>query len=365
MPSVDSITEKVLGCRRITDEDALFLFGHPDLTVLGVLADFVRRGQHPEGDVTYNIGRNINYTNVCWVGCSFCAFHRPPGSDEGYLLSKEEIFAKIEEAVALGGSEPYATEVLMQGGLDPRLKIDYFEDILGAIKARFPVHIHSLSATEIIGIARASRLTIEEALVRLGRAGLDSLPGAGAEILDDHVRSQVSCRKEKTEEWLGVHRTAHKLGIRSTATMLYGTLETAVHRVNHLRRIRDLQDETGGFTAFIPWNFQSRDTRLGLDDRWLSRRRTSGFDYLRTVAVSRLYLDNIPSIQASWVTQGPKIAQVSLKYGVNDFGSTVMEENVVGAAGTRFVVSVSEIRRLIAEAGYRARRRNTRYELLE
>jgi cyclic dehypoxanthinyl futalosine synthase len=364
MLTIDSIADKVLNGKRLTDDDALFLFHYPNIAELGMLADYVRRKKHPERVVTYNIGRNINYTNVCWVRCSFCAFYRPPGSEEGYLLPKEVIFEKIQELVDVGGAEPYATEILMQGGLNPKLKIDYYEDLLRSIKERFPVHIHSLSATEIIYIAHISRLSIEETLRRLRHAGLDSLPGAGAEILDDDVRLGIAFRKDTTEQWLDVHRTAHRLGMRSTATMMYGSLETIEQRVTHLRRVRELQGETEGFTAFIAWSFQPSETELSTSERWNGRGKATGYDYLRTIAISRLYLDNIENLQASWVTQGPKIAQISLRYGVNDFGSTMMEENVVSAAGTKFVMPIPEIERLIREAGYEPRRRNTRYQLV-
>lgn len=364
MFTIDSVTDKVLRGERLTDNDAIHLFHYPNIAELGILADHVRWKKHAQRIVTYNIGRNVNYTNVCWVRCSFCAFYRPPGSEEGYILPKEVILEKIQELVNVGGTEPYATEILMQGGLNPKLKIDYYEDLLMSIKERFPVHIHSLSAPEIIYIAHISHLSIEETLHRLHQAGLDSLPGAGAEILDDDTRLDIAFRKDTTEQWLDVHRTAHSLGMRSTATMMYGSLETIEQRVNHLRCIRELQDETGGFTAFIAWSFQPNGTGLAASEKWNGRRKATGYDYLRTIAIARLYLDNIKNLQASWVTQGPKIAQISLKYGVNDFGSTMMEENVVSAAGTKFVMPISEIERLIREAGYEPRRRNTRYELM-
>lgn len=362
MSTIDFIADKILNNSRLTDYEAVYLFRYPDITQLGILADYVRWKKHPERVVTYTIGRNINYTNVCWVRCSFCAFYRPPGSEEGYLLPKEKIFEKIQELVDVGGTEPYSTEILMQGGLNPKLTIDYYEDLLRSIHERFPVHIHSLSATEILYIAHISHLSINETLRRLRQAGLDSLPGAGAEILDDDVRLDIAFRKDTTEQWLDVHRTAHRLGMRSTATMMYGSYETVEQRVNHLRQIRELQDETGGFTAFIAWSFQPNGTELAADTRWNDRRKATGYDHLRTVAVARLYLDNVENLQASWVTQGPKIAQISLKYGVNDFGSTMMEENVVSAAGTKFVMPIPEIERLVHEAGYELRRRNTRYE---
>ena len=359
------VAEKVYASERLDREDGLTLFGHPNLTELGLLADYVRRTKHPAPVVTYNVGRNINYTNVCWVRCDFCAFYRSPNGSGGYVLSPDEIFAKIDELVAFGGDEPKSCEILMQGGLNPKLRLDYYEDLLGTIRDRFPmVQLHCLSATEILYIAHLSRLSIEETVARLHAAGLDSIPGAGAEILSDEVRDIIGFRKDRTEEWLEVHRVAHRLGMRTTATMMYGHVETMEQRLEHLNLLRELQDETGGFTAFITWNFQPDETALGGDEsRWQGFKAT-GFDHLRTVAVSRVFLDNIDNLQASWVTQGPKVAQVSLRYGVNDFGSTMMEENVVSAAGTNHTneMNLETMERLIREAGYEPRRRNTRYE---
>ncbi|MCC6442080.1 MAG: dehypoxanthine futalosine cyclase [Armatimonadetes bacterium] len=352
MQGIEDIAEKVLTGERIAYDDGMRLFRHSNLTDLAVLADFVRRRKHPELIVTYVIGRNINYTNICWVRCKFCAFYRIPGHAEGYVLPHEAIFRKIEELVAVGG-----TEVLMQGGVNPRLKIEYFEDLLRQIKARYRVHMHSLSVAEVMHIARLSKLGIEETLRRLHAAGLDSLPGAGGEILDDEVRRQIAPYKDTTEEWLGVMCAAQRIGMPTTATMMYGSVERPDHRMNHLQRVRDLQDETGGFTAFIAWSFQPDDTELGGS-------RASAFDYLRTTAVSRIFLDNIDNMQASWVTQGPKIAQVALGYGLNDYGSTMMEENVVSAAGTQFVMSIEEMERQIRTAGYIPKRRDTYYRLV-
>ena len=365
MSGIADIAGRIFSGERLGSEDALRLFAHPDLAELGILANRVRMEKHPEPVVTYNVGRNINYTNVCWVRCDFCAFYRPPGSDEGYVLPNEQIFAKIDELVAFGGAEPKSCEILMQGGLNPRLKLGYYEELLSEIRDRYPmVQLHCLSATEIIYIAHISRLSLEETIARLRAAGLDSIPGAGAEILDDGVRDVIGFRKDRSDEWLEVHRIAHALGMRTTATMMYGHVETVEHRVEHLEKIRDLQDETGGFTAFIAWSFQPDETALGADPgRWDGVRAT-GFDHLRTVAVARLFLDNVDSLQASWVTQGPKIAQVSLRYGVNDFGSTMLEENVVSAAGTSHTneMDLPAMERLIRDAGYRPQRRNTRYE---
>jgi cyclic dehypoxanthinyl futalosine synthase len=364
---IDDIAEKIYAEQRISFDDASRLFQHPNLTEIGLLADVVRQRKWPKDRVTYNIGRNINYTNVCWVKCDFCAFYRPPGSTEGYVLPREQIFEKIDEMVAVGGDAPKANEILMQGGLNPKLRIEYYEELFSAIRDRYPqVHQHCLSATEIIYIAHISRLSLDACIRRLREAGLDSIPGAGAEILSDEVRDIIGFRKDRVDQWLSVHRIAHGLGMRTSATMMYGHVETVEQRIAHLQYLRDLQDEAGGFTAFIAWNFQPDYTDLGGDaNRWDGRKAT-GYDYLRTIAISRLFLDNIPSFQASWVTQGAKIAQVSLKYGVNDFGSTMMEENVVSAAGTSHTdaMTLPTMKRLIADAGYEAVRRNTRYDLV-
>jgi cyclic dehypoxanthinyl futalosine synthase len=295
----------------------------------------------------------VNYTNVCWVRCKFCAFYRVPGSDGGYVLPLEAILQKIEEMVDVGG-----TEVLLQGGLNPSLKIDWFEELFRAVKRGFAdktVTLHALSPAEAIYIARISRLTLPETLDRLRAAGLDSMPGGGAEILTDRVRREISPHKDTADEWIDCMRVAHGLGIRTTATMMYGSIDTWEDRVEHLMRIRDLQDETSGFTAFIPWSFQPDGTELGGS-------RASAVDYLRTVAVSRLALDNVPHMQASWVTQGPRVAQIALGYGLDDFGSTMMEENVVSAAGCRFTMPIDELERQIRAAGYEPIRRDTQYE---
>jgi len=347
------IETKVLEGERLTEDDGLLLFSCPELPRLGAMAALVRRRIHPEPIVTYVIGRNINYTNVCTIGCRFCAFHRPPGHPDAYVLTRDELFRKLQELVDIGG-----TEVLMQGGCNPDLKVEWFEDLLRSIKQRFPLHLHALSPTEILYIAQVSELCIEETIRRLCAAGLDSIPGGGGEILVDEVREAISPRKDRADQWLEVMRIAHRQGIPTTATMMYGSVETPAQRVVHLLRIRELQDETGGFTAFIPWSYQPYGTRLG-------GRKATGFDYLRTVAVSRLLLDNIPNIQASWVTQGAQVAQISLCFGVNDFGSTMLEENVVRAAGTSFAMAIDEMERQICEAGYQPRRRNTLYQLLE
>lgn len=350
---IADLAEKVLDGERLSLEDGVSLFRSRDLLTLSFLADHVRQRIHPGNVVTYVIGRIVNYTNVCWVRCKFCAFYRPPGSPEGYVLSRDEIFGKIQELVDLGG-----TEVLIQGGLNPALGLGYYEDLFAAIKERFPVHIHGLSPTEILYIAKLARLSVEETLKRLKAAGLGSIPGGGAEILVDEVRKAIAPLKDKADEWLSIMRTAHQLSLPSSVTMMFGSVETVEQRVLHLLRIRALQDETGGFTAFIAWNYQP-------DGAELKAQRTSAFDYLRTVAVARLLLDNVENIQASWLTQGPKIAQIALRYGVNDLGSTILEERVVSAGGSGYYSTKEDMERVIREAGFIPRRRNTRYELLD
>ena len=351
--SLDEVEDKILRGERLSFADGVRLFREATPLQLSAWADLVRRRLHPEERVTYVVGRNINYTNVCWVQCKFCSFFRLPGAEGGYVLSREAIFRKVRELMALGG-----TEILIQGGLNPALRIEYFEETFRDIKANFPVHIHGLSPAEIIYLAKVSGLSERDCLVRLRAAGLDSIPGAGAEMLVDEVREQIAPHKDSAAAWLDLMRTAHQLGIPSTVTMMYGSVETVEQRVEHLVKVRALQDETGGFRAFIPWSFQPAGTHLP------DVKRASGLDYLRTVAVSRLLLDNIPNIQASWLTQGPKIGQLSLQYGVNDMGSTVIEENVVTAEGAIFMVPLAEIERLIKDAGLTPARRNTRYEIL-
>jgi len=324
-----------------------------DVIGLGMEADACRERQHPGNVITYQIDRNINYTNICTEYCSFCAFYRPAGSPEGYLQPIDSICQKIDETLALGG-----TGVLMQGGLHPELKIDYYENLLSTLKARYPrLHLHCLSAPEVLNIADLSGLSLEDTLSRLRDAGLDSIPGAGAEILDDEVRFRIARLKCSTEEWLTVHRLAHKSGLRTTATMMFGCGEELEHRVRHLDRIRKLQEETGGFTSFIPWFFQRENTSLG---RFVQQEATA-LDYLKTLAVSRLYLDNISNVQASWLTPGHKICQIALRFGANDVGSILIEENVVYAAGCRNKASEEALRRLIKDAGFRPIKRDTLY----
>ncbi len=338
---------------RVTPSQALDLFRSDDLIGLGMEADAVRKRLHPGNVVTYQIDRNINYTNICTEYCSFCAFYRPAGSPEGYLQPVESIYQKIDETLALGG-----TGILMQGGLHPELKMDYYEHLLSSIKRQYPqLHLHCFSAPEILNLAEICGLTVHDTIARLRDAGLDSIPGAGAEILDDEVRFRIARLKCRTEEWLDVHRTAHQLGLRTTATMMFGCGETLQHRVNHFERIRRLQEESGGFTAFIPWFFQRENTSLG---RFVKEEATA-VEYLKVLAVSRVYLDNILNVQASWLTPGQKVCQIALRFGGNDVGSILIEENVVSAAGCTNTSTEEELRRLIADAGFRPVKRDTLY----
>jgi len=336
----------------IARQEALELFQSDDLIGLGMEADGIRRKWHPEGIVTYIIDRNINYTNFCTEYCTFCAFYRPMGHAEGYILSEQTIFDKIQETLDLGG-----TGVLMQGGLHPDLKIEWYEDLFRAIKRRFPIHLHCLSAPEVTNIAQISGLSLGDTIARLRDAGLDSIPGGGAEILDDAVRHRISRLKCSVQEWVDVHRTAHQLGMRTTATMMFGCGETFEQRVNHLELVRNLQEETGGFTAFIPWPFQRENTSLG---RFIKEEATA-VEYLQMLAISRIYLDNIEHIQSSWVTPGLKTCQLGLRFGGNDVGSIMIEENVVSAAGTHHRATEEELRRLIRDAGFIPKQRDTLY----
>jgi len=352
--TIETIADKVYSGERITPEDAMFLYHHPNVIDLATLANYRREQATDPSTVTYIIGRILNYTNVCWVRCKFCAFYRVPNHTEGYTLTDEEILDKVRDTVEKGG-----VEILFQGGLNPKLKIDYYERVFGLIKDKYPeVILHALSPAEIIYIAHISKLTLRDCLARLKAVGLHSIPGAGGEILVDRVRKIIAPYKDTTDEWLECMRTAASLGIRSTASMMFGHVETVEDRVEHLGRIRDLQDECQPFRAFVTWNFQPEETNLPID------KKASAFDYLRTVAVSRIFLEDFDNLQLSILTQGPKIAQLALRYGANDFGSTMIEENVVSAAGNKFILSSTEFERLIEDAGYQARRRNTRYELL-
>ncbi len=336
----------------ITEQQALDLFNSDDLIGIGMEANAVRRQKTDPRVATYQIDRNINYTNFCTEYCSFCAFYRPLGAKDGYLLSFESIYEKIDEMLELGG-----TGLLMQGGLHPDLRIEYYENLLSSIKQRYPqVHLHCFSAPEITNIAEVSGLNLHETISRLRDAGLDSIPGGGAEILDDEIRARISRLKCTSDEWEQVHRTAHALGMRTTATMMFGCGEEIRHRVNHLERVRRIQQDTGGFTAFIPWIFAPENTPLGKKVP-----EATAVEYLKTLAISRIYLDNIDHIQSSWLTPGIKVCQVGLQFGADDVGSILIEENVVYAAGVRNRTNESELRRIISDAGYIPAQRDTLY----
>jgi len=346
--------ERIAAGGRLTGDEALHLYRHAPTYWLGRMADGVRRRRHPEGHVTYIIDRNVNYTNVCVARCNFCAFYREVGSSEGYVLGFEEIFRKIEETRELGG-----VQLLLQGGHNPDLPIAWYEDLFRAVKQKFPdFKLHALSPPEVIHLSRLSKLPVPEVIDRLIAAGLDSIPGGGAEILVDRVRKQLNCfSKASADEWLDVMRHAHHKGLRTTATMMYGTVETDDERLEHLLRLRDLQDETGGFTAFITWSYQPEHTERG-------GREATGIEYLRTLAIARLVLDNVDNLQASWVTQGGKVGQLSLAFGANDMGSVMIEENVVRAAGASYCMDEVEIVRNVEDAGFVAKRRNMHYDIL-
>ncbi len=348
------IKEKILAGERLSKEEALKLFEF-ELKELGELARAVRFRLNPERIVTYVVDRNINYTNVCISGCKFCAFYRKPGEEGGFVLSFDELARKIEETIALGGYQ-----ILLQGGLNPDLPFSFYEEMLRFIKEKYPqIHVHGFSPPEILFFSKQSGLSIREVLERLIAAGLDSIPGGGAEILSDRVRSKLSPKKGTSEEWLEVMRQAHKLGLKTTATMMFGHIETQEEIIEHLLKIRELQDETGGFTAFIPWTFQPGHTALS----HLSK--VGAVYYLKVLAISRIVLDNVKNLQVSWVTQGPQIAQIALEFGGNDFGSTMIEENVVAAAGVSHRLSEEQIRHYIRSAGYVPKRRRMDYTLLE
>lgn len=339
---------------RLTRAEALRIYADAPTLWLGRMADLVRRRKHPDGIVTYIVDRNVNYTNVCVARCNFCAFYRPVGHADGYVLGFDEIFRKIDETIAVGG-----VQLLLQGGHNPDLPIDWYEDLFRAIKERYPsFRLHALSPPEVLHLSRTSRLPVPAVIDRLIAAGLDSIPGGGAEILVDRVRKLLNCySKASADEWLDVMRHAHRAGLRTTATMMYGTVETMEERIEHLERLRDLQDETGGFTAFIAWSYQPEHTEHGGAE-------ATGVDYLRTLAVARLMLDNFDNLQASWVTQGGKVGQLSLAFGANDMGSVMIEENVVRAAGASYCMDEAEIVRNVEDAGFQPKRRNMHYELL-
>ncbi len=345
--------EKIEQGGRLTAEEGLFLLDHADLLTLGEWATKIRDRKHPDGIVTFVIDRNINYTNVCVNRCRFCAFYRSPDDPDAYLLTRKEIFDKIEETLEAGG-----TQILMQGGLHPDLSLDYFEDLFSAIKERYPITIHALSPPEVVHLSEQTSLPISGVLRRLIAAGLDSIPGGGAEILEDRVRSFVSPKKIGTRQWLAVMKKAHQQGLRTTATMMFGGVEKKVEQIHHLLRLRELQDETGGFTAFIPWSYQPGNTELAGET-------ATGIEYLRILAISRILLDNFDNLQASWVTQGAKMGQVALFFGANDMGSTMLEENVVAATGVSHAMTPDEIVRFIRDAGFLPAQRNNIYEILK
>ena len=350
----ERIAEKVRAGTRIDADEALALYRCAPTPLLGQLADGIRARKHPHRIVTYIVDRNVNYTNVCVAKCNFCAFYRDVGSPEGYVLGFDEIFRKIDETLAVGG-----VQLLLQGGHNPDLPLAWYEDLFRAVKDRYPFFkLHALSPPEVIHLSRLSQLPVPEVIHRLIAAGLDSVPGGGAEILVDRVRRLLHCHGKATaDEWLDVMRHAHHAGLRTTATMMYGTVETDEERLEHLLRLRALQDETGGFTAFITWSYQPDHTELAGTE-------ATGIDYLRTLALARIVLDNFDNLQASWVTQGGKVGQLSLAFGANDMGSVMIEENVVRAAGASYCMDEVEIVRNIEDAGFLAKRRNMHYEVL-
>ncbi len=349
---IEKLYEKVRDNQRIDIDEGLYLYHNADLLMLASLADSRRYKFNPEKNITYVIDRNINYTNICVSGCKFCAFYKKPGGNSGYVITEQSLFEKIEETIELGG-----TQILLQGGMNPDLDLDYYTDLLKVIKGNFNIHIHGFSPTEINYIAEKSSLSIKKIISVLKDAGLDSIPGGGAEILCDEIRKKVSPDKCMSEPWLKVMEEAHELGMRTTATMMFGHVEEPVHIFKHLSKIRNLQDSTKGFTAFIPWTFQPDNTQIKIEKKGASA-------YLRVLALSRIFLDNFDNIQASWVTQGDKIAQVALFYGANDMGSTMIEENVVASAGVDFMLPEKELKRLISEAGFEPKQRDCYYNLL-
>jgi cyclic dehypoxanthinyl futalosine synthase len=345
--------------KRLTKEEALKLIRDADLKELGKMASARKKELHPDGVTTFVVDRNINYTNICWVDCKFCAFYRHEKDADAYVLTFDEIDKKIDELLEIGG-----TQILFQGGVHPKLKIEWYEDLVEHIHTKYPqITIHGFSSIEIDFIARVSRISVKEVLERLKAKGLASIPGAGAEILSDKVRDIIAPKKIDSDVWIDIHRQAHKLDIMSTATMMYGTVESDEDIIDHLDMVRSLQDETGGFRAFIMWSFQGANTELLRQIPDMPK--PSSNRYLRLLAVARLYLDNVPNIQSSWVTQGPYIGQMALKFGANDLGSTMMEENVVSSAGASFKMAKDEMVHLIRDIGEKPAIRNTAYEILE
>lgn len=361
---------------RLNKKEALILLKSADLLGLGQMADNMRKKLHPKGIVSFIIDRNINYTNVCINKCRFCAFYRDKNDPEAYVLSREKLFNKIKETIALGG-----TQILMQGGLHPELDIDYYVDLLQTIKERFDIHVHGFSPPEVCYMADKAGLPVRKTLEILNKAGLDSIPGGGAEILSDRIREMISPKKIGKDRWLNVMEEAHLIGMKTTATMMFGSVEEPEDIIEHLDAVRRLQEKTGGFTAFIPWSFQPGNTELGVRGKGQgakgkkfkiqnSKRNSSllpatAVDYLRVLALSRVYLDNVPNIQASWVTQGLKMAQVALRFGANDFGSTMIEENVVAAAGVKYSVSVTDIVNSIKKTGFHPAQRDMYYNIIK
>jgi len=382
MPKANNVKKTIPAFPRMTKREGLQLLKNADLLGLGMMADKMRQKLHHDKEVSFIIDRNINYTNVCINKCKFCAFYREQDDPDAYILSRRKLFAKIRETIQCGG-----TQILIQGGLHPDLGIDYYLDLLHSIKSRFDIHVHGFSPPEIYYMAEKADYTLKKTIQLLQEAGLDSIPGGGAEILSDRVREQVSPKKIGARQWLKVMEEAHKLGMKTTATMMFGSIEEPEDIVEHLHAIRRLQDRTGGFTAFIPWSFQPNNTELqgsgargqgAAKDKSGERKGVSpyaptsntrihpatGIDYLRVLALSRVYLDNVPNIQVSWVTQGLKMAQVALRFGGNDFGSTMLEENVVAAAGVKHIVSMKDIVHAIKSSGFQPAQRDMYYNII-
>ena len=351
--TIQPILEKALAGQRLDFDDGLTLYKSHDLLSIGNAADLIRQRLHPEGYVTYIVDRNINYTNWCYIDCDFCAFYRHKTDPDAYVISRPELRQKIEETLDLGG-----VQILLQGGLHPTLKLDWYEDLLRWIKSNYDIHIHGFSPPELDWFTKINKISLQETLIRLRDAGLGSIPGGGAEILTNHARDEISPKKCTADEWLEVMRQGHRVGLRSSATMMYGHVESYGERVEHLIRLRQLQDETGGFTAFICWSLQPDHTKLA------HLPPTGSFDYLKTLAISRLILDNFDNFQSSWVTQGPKIGQLSLKFGANDMGGTMIEENVVSQAGTIYCMPIEEIDRVVGELGFVPKQRNFFYQII-